>query len=308
MESEKQTETNPVIKKRNPLVAFLYSLFVPGTGQIYNGQWKKGVTFFMLIVLVIPLAFSFTRVITTFEGSVVFLIVEILVVVIMLTDAVLSAKRRKEYEMKKFNHWYFFLPVVLVFAILMSVFNSSRVLKIEAYRVFATSNSPTLLPGDCLIVNTMAYTHRNPKTGDLIAHRSFEDIFLFRVIGLPGDTIDMKKGELYINGKQLKTEYVGDTIIDTFSLKEYTEELPGGRKHAIYRFDTDKISYPPPADTGVLPIIVPAASYFVMGDSRDNAYDSRFKGCITKNDIVGQAVYTYWRTGEGLVNIDLRKR
>lgn len=308
MESENQTEIIPVIKKRNPLIAFLYSLFVPGAGQIYNGQWKKGITFFMLIILVVPFIFSFTRFITTFQGFLAFFVTEALFMLWMFADAVFSAKKRKEYEMKKFNHWYYFVFIVVAFIALAFIFDTKKILKIEAYAMPTTSSAPTLFPGDRLVVNTVAYTHRSPKTGDLIAYRYFGEVLLFRVIGLPGDTIDMKKGELHINDEQLKTEHVGDTVMDIFALKEYIEELPEGKKHAIYRLNTDKASYPPPANTVVFPVIVPDESYFVMGDNRDNAADSRFTGCVTKDNIVGQVVYVYWRPGKGLVNIDLRKR
>ena len=82
---------------------------------------------------------------------------------------------------------------------------------------------------------------------------------------------------------------------------EFEEELPNGHKHLIYKLKTPYDS----TKTNIKNIVVPSDSYYLLGDNRDNAADSRYEGFISKDRIKGRIIYSYWgRTGTKRINID----
>jgi signal peptidase I len=84
-------------------------------------------------------------------------------------------------------------------------------------------------------------------------------------------------------------------------VEEFIEELPHGFRHSIYKFmagiDSSKVN--------MKSIIVPYGSYYVLGDNRDNSIDSRYIGCIKREDITGHILYTYWGNSRKRININL---
>lgn len=164
------------------------------------------------------------------------------------------------------------------------------------------SMKPTILIGDRIFVNKLAYDLKFPFTGWLIAswddpHRG--DIvtcwspengsrLVKRVVGIPGDTIAMKKGRVFINGKALDYLPANQARMDALMGKDaqgklfYTEDLTGKRhtvafqpqKRALRDFDL---------------IAIPEGQYFMMGDNRDNSADSRYFGFVDRTAIIGQA-------------------
>ena len=143
---------------------------------------------------------------------------------------------------------------------------------------------PTLLIGDHLLVNKFVYGIRMPFAGELlipVKKPCLGDIVVFRfpkdrsidyikrVIGVPGDTIEIRDKKVFVNGEAIK---------DTNA--HYTS-------NAILGPDAS-----PRDNFG--PILVPENKLFVMGDNRDNSYDSRFWGFVDEKDILGKAVMLYW--------------
>ena len=136
-----------------------------------------------------------------------------------------------------------------------------------------------------------------PKVGDVVVFRLPRDTkvtYVKRVIGLPGDRIQMKEGKLWINGKELplkydglapdEDEYGGDAMVPTF-----VETLPGGRTHRIFKKQWDGLM----DNTDVY--VVPPDHIFMMGDNRDNSLDSRWSveqggvGFVPVGNLVGRA-------------------
>jgi signal peptidase I len=163
------------------------------------------------------------------------------------------------------------------------------------------SMKPTLLEGELIYVNKLAYDLRfpltlkritrwdNPKAGDVVVFFSPEDgkRLVKRMIAGPGDTVELRNEVLIVNGKALKYDFVDATRIQA---EVYEDPQP-----------RVAIEYGPnrPHDVMILPsrsalrsfgpIKIPDGKYFMMGDSRDNSYDSRYFGVVDREQIVGRA-------------------
>lgn len=138
-----------------------------------------------------------------------------------------------------------------------------RFFVVQPFYIPSGSMEPTLKPGDRIIVNKFIYRFTKPQRGDIMVFKFPLDPkrdFIKRVIGLPGDIVEIKDSNLYINGKQIKEPY-----------------LPPG-----LRFQ----------DFG--PVKVPDDHYFMMGDNRNHSDDSRFWGFLPQDNIVGKAMVIYW--------------
>ena len=170
----------------------------------------------------------------------------------------------------------------ILIALVLALFIRSFV--VQAFKIPSGSMEPTLLIGDHLLVNKFIYGIRNPFTGDVwipVKHPERGDIIVFkypvnpkqdfikRVIGVEGDRIKIVNKEVFVNGKPFEV------------------------KGAVH-LDPNII----PADVNPRdnfgPVTVPKNSLFVMGDNRDNSYDSRFWKFVKLNSVKGKAFILYW--------------
>jgi len=170
----------------------------------------------------------------------------------------------------------------IVIALVLALF--IRTFIVQAFKIPSGSMIPTLLIGDHILVNKFIYGVKNPFTGQvLIPVKDVErkDVIVFqypvnpdqdfikRVIGLPGDRIEIVDKQVYVNGEKFVV------------------------KNAIFQ---NPVIYPAgmqPRDN-LGPLTVPPDSYFVMGDNRDNSLDSRFWGVVPAANIKGKAFIIYW--------------
>ncbi|HEX3730401.1 MAG TPA: signal peptidase I [Opitutaceae bacterium] len=165
------------------------------------------------------------------------------------------------------------------------------------------SMEPTIVPLEFVAINKLAYDLKvpfttrhlavwdNPKRGDIVIFFSpDQDIRLVkRVIGLPGDTILLRGDALTINGVPLSYErWSGPTPLTTdergYRQGLFAQEDLPGKPHVLM------VMPQRPALRDFGPVTVPAGSYFMMGDNRDDSHDSRFFGCVSRDRIVGRAV------------------
>jgi len=192
-------------------------------------------------------------------------------------------------------------------AIALGLVLAVRTVVAEPYHVPSPSMVPTLLVGDELIASKFAYGWGKysspiglmpdfsgrlfghaPKRGDVVVFRLPRDpatTYVKRLIGLPGDRIQMREGRLYINDEMVPRRPAGTFDGDA----RYVETLPGGREHEVVEIsDTDRYD-----DTPVF--IVPERHYFMMGDNRDNSLDSRISsaeggvGFVPEENLVARA-------------------
>lgn len=169
-----------------------------------------------------------------------------------------------------------------------------RTFVIQAFRIPTGSMEDTLLVGDFLFVNKFLYgapipftdartpAIRAPRHGDIMVFKYPKDPsrdFIKRVIGLPGDTIEIKDKIVYVNGVAQREPYVKFSS-SRIQPKEYQ----------------NPVIYPPGAGNrdNYGPYVVPQGNYFMMGDNRDNSDDSRFWGPLDGHLIKGKALFIYW--------------
>jgi signal peptidase I len=164
------------------------------------------------------------------------------------------------------------------------------------------SMKPTILEGDRVWVNKLAYDLKapfttwhiaewgNPRRGDIVVFFSPYDgkRLVKRVVGLPGDTIELRDNTLIINGQPVEYRPIGEQLLRGLAPSDRvghvfaTEQLPG-QSHAVEGNPTL------PAMRSFGPLHVPEGRYFMMGDNRDDSFDSRYWGTVTRDQIVGRA-------------------
>jgi signal peptidase I len=192
-----------------------------------------------------------------------------------------------------------FFPVILIVFLLRSFL-------VEPFRIPSGSMLPTLLIGDFILVNKYTYGIRlpvvnakvmdvgEPKRGDVMVFRFPGDPsvnYIKRVVGVPGDHIEYRNKELYINGQPERqsdprpVQFYGE---GDGAATRYTEDLDGV-KHGILLTDSPDTPFD---------VVVPPGQFFVMGDNRDHSNDSRYWGFVPDKNIVGRAFLIWFSWDE----------
>jgi len=195
--------------------------------------------------------------------------------------------------------WYREIRPILILAVIMFSLRSSLA---DWNDVPSGSMQPTILVGDRVFVNKLAYDLKvpfttwhlaewsNPKRGDIVVFYSPHDgtRLVKRVVGLPGDTVELRNEQLVVNGTPVDYTPLGDELSGQLPQAEQlgnvfaTEKLPG-HEHVVMGIPRL------PAKRTFGPVTVPDGSYFMMGDNRDNSFDSRYFGPVSRKEILGKA-------------------
>lgn len=199
----------------------------------------------------------------------------------------------------------------VVYAVLIALF--VRVVAFEPFNIPSGSMYPTLMVGDYLFVSKYSYGYsrysfpfalipfegriwEDPvERGDVAVFRNPNELktnFIKRIVGLPGDRIQLKGGILHINGKPVERERIEDYQLPSGHMApQYLETLPNGRVHRIVETSGDTSR----ADE-TREFVVPDGHYFAMGDNRDNSADSRFIGPVPAENFIGRAEILFFST------------
>lgn len=152
--------------------------------------------------------------------------------------------------------------IVITVVIAVAVFLLLR-LTIQSYTVVQSSMEPNFQEGECIIVNKMAYRSSDPERGQVIVFTppfGSQYPLIKRIIGRPGETVEIHNGKVFINGFALEED-------------EYISERP---------------------DYTMPPTEIPENEYFVLGDNRNNSRDSHLGWTVARGKIIGKAWFVYW--------------
>lgn len=176
----------------------------------------------------------------------------------------LKQETKNSHQPPQENPWIEGIKTIATAAILAF---GIRAFVAEARYIPSSSMEPTLQINDRLIIEKISYHFQEPKRGDVVVfnptkalqEKDFRDAFIKRVIGLPGETIQVKTRKVYVNGQAIKEKYI---------------------------FEDPNYDYGP--------VTVPEGEYLVLGDNRNNSYDSHYWGYVPKEKIIGKAFVRFW--------------
>ncbi|HBS88213.1 MAG: signal peptidase I [Bacteroidetes bacterium GWF2_38_335] len=292
------------INNRNPWIAFAFSLVAPGLGQIYNGQLKKGMFFFTVIILS-PFVIGISQSLTTFNGYVLTFAIILLLRIYTIIDAIVVAVKTTDYKLKKINNWYYYLLISIISVSFSYLYECSSITGVRMFAISHVSHAPTLVPGDYIICDMDIYKNNKVEYGDNIIFLGPDNnTWIFRVVALPGDKININESFLVINGKPCKYRKIDVKTEDGLNYAEYIEELPNGVKHVMRKLDGFINPNIPKFDN----LVIPENFYMVLGDNRDNAYDSRYFGLVPEDGIYGKVLFIVWSTQKGRTGLSLTKK
>jgi len=197
--------------------------------------------------------------------------------------------------------WEWTRSVLVAFVLFLVV----RTFLVEAFKIPTSSMEGTLLVGDFLLVNKAVYGAEIPATdlhlpaldeperGDVVVfHPPHDPVrnYVKRVVGIPGDTLEMRDKVLYVNGVPQQEPYAshrdrtGDAVHPSMS---WQRGYLVGELHA-----SDETYHPSRDNWG--PLVVPPRKFFVLGDNRDNSEDSRYWGFVEREEIRGRPLFVYY--------------
>lgn len=217
----------------------------------------------------------------------------------MLTVA--SLYRKIMQHKKAVKELFIILVIALTF----------RAVVYEPYVIPSSSMYPTVIEGDRILISKFSYgisrysfpfslpifkgrifQFNQPKVGEVIVFET-DKVYIKRLIGLPGDTVQVVHGTLYINGKEVPRRALPESFVHMDEAYiQYLETLPNGYEHKILKYD-------PSSELNNTPVFtVPEDHYFFMGDNRDNSRDSRDIsgpiGFVHKDNLLGRVDLIFW--------------
>lgn len=155
----------------------------------------------------------------------------------------------------------------------LAIFAVVYIFLFQPHQVDGKSMEPNFHNGEYILTDKISYRIHPPKRGDVVVFHSPQDErvdFIKRILGVPGDTIKVEKGYVYLNGTKIQEDYVND---------------PGQVLAGKFLRESSEIEVPP-------------GQYFVMGDNRNHSSDSREWGFVSTGGIVGRAFFRYWPLSE----------
>ena len=252
------------VSKRRWWLAGLLNIAGIGVGHVYSGKPARGLAVFLAYVAVSAAMMVWLSVSFSVKVALIRVCAAIGMIIVITVDAIRCARSNGTvYELKRYNRWYVYLALVVA----LSIFSSSLVTVtrsrvVEASGIPTSSMEPTLLTGDHVLVDKAAYRSSPPQRGNLamlqLPPRSGMTTRAFkRVIGLPLETIEIQGKRVFIDGKALDEPYV--------------------------QFLND-----PRSPESMEAVTIPENSYFLLGDNRDNSFDSRHFGPVFGDLILGR--------------------
>lgn len=257
-----------ITKPRTPWLAAAISFLATGLGQLYNGQWQKALLFFAAELLA---GVGILLNMGTFQSMLLGISALLIINIAFAAEAYIAARKLYDYTLKPVNKmWVYVVFLVVTAAISGSLDSFLKDKSYETFKIPSSSMLDTLRPGDHLMAERLAVSEPIER-GDIVIFTTpdSDKNFIKRVVALPGETIEIADKTVFINGRELEEPYAQFTMDD-------------------YQADRDTLPARQLEDD----------QFFLMGDNRDESYDSRFVGAIERKAIIGRALYIYFPGGK----------
>jgi signal peptidase I len=253
-------------QNKDAWLAVFLSGWIPGLGHAYIKKWLPAILFFIACIAVFAMQ-GFQNLIFVLAG----IILRILLVAFTFYHVYVVAIGDRDRSRKAILQFIAaFIAVPLMISPVLAV--AMRLFIAESRYIPSEAMLPTLQINDRLMIDKLSYRFTDPTYGDIIVFsptealqkENFKEAFIKRIVGLPGDRVQVKDDKVYSNGRLI---YEG-----------YLEESSPGE--------------PLGPDWG--PQVVPPNSYMVLGDNRNNSYDGRSFGFVPRENIIGKATQRFW--------------
>ncbi len=263
--------TAVLLPPRRAWVAALFGLLFSPLAFLYCGRLRRGIAWYVAGMLVAAIGCFLMVYFANGPKSMLFCMLLIAIPQFaMWFDAIRLAHRTEESPRKPYQQWWVYLAVAASFAFIGPLFaDLIRHYWVEAFYLPTGSMRNTLMAGDRFLVDRLVRRHQDPRHGEIVAHYAGDQtgqIYARRVIGLPGDTIEIRNERVFRNGEPLDEPYAN-----------FDDPLP-----------------PLEIFSNFSPHKVPAEKVFLLGDARRRSKDSRYDGDYQLADIIGIARVIFW--------------
>lgn len=296
------------MKKRNPILSFILSLFVSGLGQVYNGELKKGMVY-LIIIFPILLLIALTGVISHLWGFATFMLLIVVYKLLVSIEAFRTSKKLGDYALKSINKTWKYL-IFTVFAYTIMWYGSQLNREAAGYEFFnipTSSMEPSIHLGDRITATRI--DPMNIEPGDIITFtRADGQKYLGRVVGLPNQKIQIIDDKVSINSNIEEWTKTNRSKEMALEYQEYQSKLPTGRGYQIKK--TIKYrgrDFPSSESSNIEPLIIPDNHFYIMADNRNNSMDSRFYGPIPFENIEKKVNYIWWSFDKKRIGIHFNK-
>ena len=287
-----ESESIGRIKARRPVAAVILSVLHPGLGQIYCGQFGRGMALFAVALCLETMGmfmFALMGSALVILPLVSFATYQVLMLYSAVSAGIKAGRIGADYRLRDYNRWWFYLLLMLLTVPLaIGAALTVRTHMVQAFYSDGDAMQPTIRQGDRVLVSKRVYRDAPPRRGDVIAHVYANDRSsrrLKRIIALAGDTVGIRAGQVYVNDRplaQARVDAEGNVYVEANNGVTYRILLP-----------------PPPttqpAEAANHPsVTVPVGHCYVLNDNRAHDDDSRSYGPVPLTDVIGRVEWTYW--------------
>lgn len=284
------------------------SILFLGFGQLYNGQLKKAVLFF---VFIFPLIFfiGYSGLVKSFNGLITGIFLTLAYMAFVLYDAVKWAVKQKDYQLQPVNTLKYYLGFIIAWYILTSVLTplTKKAAGFEAFKMPTPSMEPSIAVGDLIMATTV--DPKDIQAGDIITFiKDDGQYFMSRAIGLPGDKIEIIDDKVSINGQIEKWEAGAKNTVGNMEYQAYQSQLPNGKTIGTLKMlKFNGMDTPVMETSNKEALVIPENQVFVLGDNRNNSMDSRMYGTIPFKNIDKKVHYVWWSNDFGRIGMKLHE-
>jgi signal peptidase I len=265
----------------------------PFLGMLYLGRAKLAFGYLALMVVLSSLTFFylFPIIAPSHDNLTVWLLSLPIRIIGTVHGTAIAKSRSKNDPLPHYSRWYSLFVILLGF-LLAALF--IRAFFYQPFDAPSESMEPSVNVGDYFFVSKRAFDSTDPQRGDIVVFHRGDGDYVKRIVGVPGDRVQMQRGVLILNGERVPRHRLIDFSIPygfgvVGKARQYMETLPSGRTYRTL----DLADNNPQDNTSIF--VVPQGHYFILGDNRDNSEDSRFDevGYVPRENIIGKVVVKF---------------